>query len=103
LPLISTFGFAADQKPIGFWYESATPENQDNLKNILVDPFNAAHPEDALSIDFRGNDVDKQLRVAMLSGTGPDIVFTAGPSYVASMAQAGQLLDLSDYARLRTY
>jgi raffinose/stachyose/melibiose transport system substrate-binding protein len=99
LPLMSRFGFAADPKPVGFWYESATPENQDNLKNILVDPFNAAHPEDVLSIDFRGNDVDKQLRVAMLSGTGPDIVFTAGPSYVASMAQAGQLLDLSDYAK----
>ena len=34
----------------------------------------------------------------MLSGTGPDIVYTAGPSYVASMAQAGQLLPLDDYA-----
>ncbi|MBN9195177.1 MAG: extracellular solute-binding protein, partial [Microbacterium sp.] len=34
-----------------------------------------------------------------LSGGGPDIVFTAGPSYVASMAQAGQLLSLDDYAQ----
>ena len=34
----------------------------------------------------------------MLSGSGPDIVYTAGPSYVASMAQAGQLLPLDDYA-----
>ena len=99
LPLLPRLAFAADQKPVAFWYESASPENQDNLKNLLIDPFNAAHPEDLLSIDFRGSDLDKQLRVAMLSGTGPDVVFTAGPSYVAAMAQAGQLLPLDDYAK----
>jgi len=98
LPLLPRLAFADDKKPITFWYESASPENQDNLKNILVDPFNAANPGDDLSIDFRGSDLDKQLRIAMLSGTGPDIVYTAGPSYVASMAQAGQLLPLDDYA-----
>lgn len=99
LPLLPRLAFAADQRPVSFWYESASPENQDNLKNLLIDPFNAAHPEDLLSIDFRGSDLDKQLRIAMLSGTGPDVVFTAGPSYVASMAQAGQLLPLDDYAK----
>lgn len=98
LPLLSRLAIAADKKPISFWYETAAPANQQQLKDILVDPFNAAHPEDDLSIDFRGEDLDKQLRIAMLSGAGPDIVFTAGPSYVASMAQAGQLLDLGDYA-----
>ncbi|ESY07284.1 ABC transporter substrate-binding protein [Mesorhizobium sp. RSR565B] len=98
LPLLPRLSFADDKKPVGFWYESASPENQDNLKTILIDPFNAAHPEDDLSIDFRGSDLDKQLRIAMLSGNGPDVVFTAGPSYVASMAQAGQLLPLDDYA-----
>lgn len=98
LPLLPRLSFAEDKKPVGFWYESASPENQDSLKTILIDPFNAAHPEDDLTIDFRGTDLDKQLRIAMLSGSGPDVVFTAGPSYVASMAQAGQLLPLDDYA-----
>ncbi|UVK43927.1 extracellular solute-binding protein [Mesorhizobium sp. AR07] len=98
LPLLPRLAFADDKKPVGFWYESASPENQDNLKTLLIDPFNAAHPQDDLSIDFRGSDLDKQLRIAMLSGSGPDVVFTAGPSYVASMAQAGQLLPLDDYA-----
>lgn len=98
LPLMPRFAAAADGKPVSFWYESASPDNQTNLQTLLVDPFNTAHPEDMLSIDFRGSDLDKQLRVAMLSGTGPDIVFTAGPSYVAAMAQAGQLLPLDDYA-----
>ena len=56
-------------------------------------------PDDELTIDFRGSELDKQLRVAMLSGSGPDVVYTAGPSYVAAMAQAGQLLPLDDYAQ----
>ncbi|TIP13268.1 ABC transporter substrate-binding protein [Mesorhizobium sp.] len=98
LPLLPRLAFAEDKEPVGFWYESASPENQDNLKTLLVDPFNTAHPQDDLSIDFRGSDLDKQLRIAMLSGSGPDVVYTAGPSYVASMAQAGQLLPLDDYA-----
>src|ERR1700752_1986149 len=90
---------ADDKKPIIWWYEAAAPENQENLRNLLVKAFNDAHPDEELSIDFRGAELDKQLRIAMLSGSGPDIVFTAGPSYVASMAQAGQLLALDDYAQ----
>lgn len=98
IPLMPRLGFAADQKQISFWYESASPENQEALQKLLVEPFNAAHPDQLLSVDVRGSDLDKQLRVAMLSGTGPDVVFTAGPSYVAAMAEAGQLLALDDYA-----
>lgn len=89
---------AQDKKPITWWYETATPENQQNLQTVLVDPFNAAHPDQSLSIDYRGTELDKQLRIALLSGAGPDIVYTAGPSYVAGMARAGQLLPLDDYA-----
>lgn len=96
--LMSSTSLAQDKKPITWWYESAAPENQENLQNLLVNVFNEAHPDEELSIDFRGQELDKQLRVALLSGSGPDIVYTAGPSYVATMAQAGQLLPLDDYA-----
>jgi raffinose/stachyose/melibiose transport system substrate-binding protein len=96
--LMSSTAFGADKKAISWWYESASPENQQNLQDLLVTPFNTAHADEELSIDFRGADLDKQLRVAMLSGNGPDIVYTPGPSYVASMAQAGQLLALDDYS-----
>ncbi|MBW8728390.1 MAG: carbohydrate ABC transporter substrate-binding protein [Inquilinus limosus] len=89
---------AQDRKPISWWYETITPENRDLLQSMLVEPFNAAHPDQELSVDIRGTELDKQLRVALLSGSGPDIVYTAGPSYVAAMAQAGQLLPLDDYA-----
>lgn len=87
-----------DAQPVTWWYELASPANQENLQTIVVSPFNEAQDQHELSIDFRGNELDKQLRVALLSGSGPDIVYTPGPSYVASMAQAGQLLPLDDYA-----
>ncbi|MGH7005036.1 MAG: ABC transporter substrate-binding protein, partial [Alphaproteobacteria bacterium] len=89
---------AQEKAPVSWWYETATPQNQKNLQDLLVKPFNEAHAGYRLAIDFRGSELDKQLRVAMLSGSGPDIVYTAGPSYVAAMAQAGQLLPLDDYA-----
>lgn len=89
---------AQDGKTVTWWYESANPEQQQHIKNLIVDAFNAAHPEFALTIDYRGSELDKQLRVAMLSGSGPDVVYTAGPSYVAPMAQAGQLLSLDPFA-----
>jgi raffinose/stachyose/melibiose transport system substrate-binding protein len=96
--LLASTAFSQDKKPISWWYETAGPENQEYLKTILVDPFNAANPAYELTIDYRGAELDKQMRVAMLAGSGPDVVYTAGPSYVASMAQAGQLLPLDDYA-----
>jgi raffinose/stachyose/melibiose transport system substrate-binding protein len=98
LVLAATAALAQDKAPISWWYEQASPANQENLKTLLVDPFNAANTGDNLTIDYRGSELDKQLRVAMLSGSGPDVVYTPGPSYVASMAQAGQLLPLDDYA-----
>jgi raffinose/stachyose/melibiose transport system substrate-binding protein len=97
--LMSSTALSQTKKPITWWYETANPENQEFLKTLLIDPFNAGHPDEELSIDYRGSELDKQLRVAMLSGSGPDVVYTAGPSYVASMAQAGQLLPLDDYAK----
>lgn len=96
--LVSGTALAQDKKPISWWYETAAPENQENLQNLLVNVFNEANQSEELSIDFRGAELDKQLRVALLSGSGPDVVYTAGPSYVASMARAGQLLPLDDYA-----
>ena len=38
-------------------------------------------------------------RTALAGGAGPDIVGTPGPSFAMSLALAGQLLDLDDYAK----
>jgi raffinose/stachyose/melibiose transport system substrate-binding protein len=87
----------AEGKRITWWYESADPKQQGFIKSGIIEPFNAANPDFNLTIDYRGTELDKQMRVALLSGNGPDIVYTAGPTYVAPMARAGQLLALDDY------
>jgi raffinose/stachyose/melibiose transport system substrate-binding protein len=99
LPVIPRLAFGDDKKPISFWYEAASADQQQQVEKLLVAPFNAAHPEDDLSVDFRGADLDKQLRIAMLSGSGPDIVYTGGPAFIAAEASAGQLLDLGPLAQ----
>lgn len=98
LALSSVPVFAQDKLPVTWWYEQAAPDNQGFLEEFVIKAFNESNAEHELSIDFRGSGLDRQLRMALLSGTGPDIVFTPGPSYVASMALAGQLLPLNDYA-----
>ncbi|PCI87618.1 MAG: ABC transporter substrate-binding protein [Hyphomicrobiales bacterium] len=89
---------ALAQEPVTWWYEAANPEQQAALGEFMIDKFNAANPEHVLTIDYRGNELDRQLRIALLSGTGPDVVNTPGPSFVATMARAGQLMPLDDIA-----
>lgn len=95
---LGTIQVASAQERVSWWYEQATPDQQKLIAQNIIDPFNKAHPAYNLIVDYRGNELDKQLRVAMLSGNGPDVVYTAGPSYVAPMAQSGQLMPLDDYA-----
>jgi raffinose/stachyose/melibiose transport system substrate-binding protein len=96
--LVGTAQTAVSQERVSWWYEQATPDQQKLIQHNIIEPYNKANPDYALSVDYRGNELDKQLRVAMLSGNGPDVVYTAGPSYVAPMAQSGQLMALDDYA-----
>ena len=81
-----------------WWFEAANPDQRKWLNQLMEVPFETMYPEYDLSIDYRGNTLDQQLRVALLSGSGPDIVQTPGPGYLATMVQAGQLMSLDKYA-----
>ncbi len=87
----------AHAQPISWWYQrGANPEQQRALQRDLLDPFNEAHPDTPVKIEFRGATADRQIRMALLSGHGPDIVMTPGPTYLAPLARAGQLLPMDD-------
>ncbi len=89
---------AAAGGPISLWYQrGGTPEQQRTLQRDLVDPFNAAHPDSKLTLDVRSTGGDKQIRMAVLSGRGPDVVMTPGPSYTLSLIESGHLLPLDPY------
>src|SRR5882757_3396964 len=84
--------------PISLWYQrGGTPEQQRVLQKDLVAPFNAANPGSPLTLDVRSSGGDRQIRMAVLAGKGPDIVMTPGPSYALSLIQSGHLLPLDAY------
>ena len=84
--------------PVVLWYQrGANPDQQRILTKDLVEPFNAAHPKNPLTIDFRPpNTADKQIRMAVVAGKGPDIVMTPGPSTTLALVQSDHLLPLDD-------
>lgn len=87
--------------PITLWYQrGGNPEQQRILQKDLVAPFNAAHPTTPLTLDVReSSNGDKQIRMAVISGKGPDIVMTPGPSTTLALVQSNRLLPLDDYIK----
>jgi raffinose/stachyose/melibiose transport system substrate-binding protein len=75
--------------PITLWYQrGGNPEQQRILQKDLVEPFNAAHPTTPLTLDvLAGGSGDKKIRMAVISGKGPDIVMTPGPSTTLALVQ----------------
>jgi len=97
VPATTPSAFAGD--PIALWYQrGATPDQQRILQKDLVDPFNAADPGSPLTLDVKsGGAGDKQIRMAVLAGRGPDIVMTPGPTYALPLIESGHLLPLDGY------
>jgi raffinose/stachyose/melibiose transport system substrate-binding protein len=90
---------AADAKKVVWWYGRADPNAQAAMRRDIVDAFNASQDRYALSLEVRGADIDKFLRVALVAGSGPDIVSTSGPTYLVPLAAANQLKPLDDEAK----
>jgi raffinose/stachyose/melibiose transport system substrate-binding protein len=87
--------------PITLWYQrGGNPDQQRILQKDLVEPFNAAHPTTPLRLDvLAGGTGDKKIRMAVISGKGPDIVMTPGPSTTLALVQSGHLLPLDHYIK----
>src|ERR1700757_5000617 len=99
--MLATLSPAAADGPVSLWYQrGGTPEQQRILQRDLVEPFNAAHPTTPLSLDVLPiRNGDKQIRIAVVSGKGPDIVMTPGPSTTLALVQSGHLLPLDGYIK----
>jgi raffinose/stachyose/melibiose transport system substrate-binding protein len=89
---------ALAREPVTIWFWGAPPNLQEAFAKVLIEPFNASQDKYELQIEFR-NTVDNDVRVAVLAGEGPDLVYTSGPSYIAPFAKAGKLEPLDAYAK----
>jgi len=92
-------GAAAEDVTLTMWLGvgSAGSEQAECVINNILEPYNAKTPGVKVEGVLQANSWDA-TRTAVAGGGGPDVVTTPGPSFVFEMAQAGQLLPLSDYA-----
>lgn len=91
-------GAALARQPITMWFWGATPDYRRALDEALVKPFNASQSKYQLVIEYRRS-VDNDVRVALMGGNGPDLVYTSGPSDVLTLARAGKLESLDGFAK----
>ncbi|QQA41764.1 ABC transporter substrate-binding protein [Pelagovum pacificum] len=97
LALVAGAASAQDRQTITMWFWGASPEYREALDAALTQPFNESQDEYELVIEYR-NTVDNDVRVSVMAGQGPDLVYTSGPSDVTPLARAGMLEPMEGYA-----
>ena len=95
--IFSLVSFNAFAKTTVTWWGETNADRDPVFQAKLVDAFNASQNEIELVMEFKEglNDI---LRTAMLSGEGPDIVETPGPSYVKEYQEAGLIASMQGYS-----
>ena len=95
--IFSLFSYGTFAKTTVTWWAETNADRDPVFQAKLVDAFNASQNEIELVMEFKEglNDI---LRTAMLSGEGPDIVETPGPSYVKEYQEAGLLQSMEGYS-----
>jgi raffinose/stachyose/melibiose transport system substrate-binding protein len=83
------------------------PENtqRDYYLDHFVAAFNKSTDGSPLSLTIRGDDdsLQRLQRTAIASGSGPDLVFTAGPSYGLEFVNAERFVPLDTYAEANNW
>ncbi len=91
-------GDAAELAEISMWFNSTGgTETAECIIANVIDPFNASNAGIQVEATLQANNWDA-TRTALAGGGGPDVVTTPGPSFAFELAEAGNLVPLSDYA-----
>ena len=80
---------------ITWWAEGSAVRDPDVI-DVIENRFNAQHDDIELDIVFK-EEVTETTRTALLSGTGPDIFESPGPSYIKMLQDAGFVQSLDKY------
>ena len=93
----SLMSFGTIAKTTVTWWGETNADRDPVFIEKLVKSFNESQDEVELVMEFKEslNDV---VRTAMLSGEGPDIVETPGPSYVKEYQEAGLIASMQGYS-----
>lgn len=97
--LMGTAAMAAAQETVEltFWHQYT----DNTVMDDVCAAFNESHPGIKVNpVAFKTQDINKTLRMALTSGTGPDLFYyDSGPGYLGAMASAGLLMDLTEAAQ----
>jgi raffinose/stachyose/melibiose transport system substrate-binding protein len=89
---------AQDNVEIQMWFDTTGgAETAECIIANAIDPFNALGAGVTVDATMQANNWDA-VRTSIAGGAGPDVVGTPGPSFVALLAQAGQLVPLDEFA-----
>ncbi|MDO4272184.1 MAG: ABC transporter substrate-binding protein [Eubacteriales bacterium] len=83
---------AAEKPVITVWCESANTSMSDYMEAFESDEF------DVDIVYYSSEDLKNQVRIALASGEGPDIMAANTGEFFDSIMQAGQALELDSYA-----
>lgn len=80
-----------------FWHQYT----DNTVMDDVCAAFNESHPGIHVTpVAFKTQDINKTLRMALTSGTGPDLFYyDSGPGYLGALAEAGLLMDLTEAAQ----
>jgi len=88
---------AEDRKTISMWFWGANENQKAAFQAALIDVYNSSQNEYELVIEYR-NTVDNDIPVALSASSGPDIIYTSGPSFCNVYVTEDKLVDLTPYA-----
>ncbi len=86
---------AQDVTTVTWWTEEYV--DVEALNTLLVEPFQAAHPDIRLEITPQSG-LDDAVRTAFTAGSAPDILQTPGASFIGEYVNAGLIYPLTDAA-----
>ena len=99
MALLSTLGIvgAGAQEGVTVTWWTETNSMPSNIQEVLVDPFNEAHPGITLEV-LPQESLNETLRVAIQGGEAPDILQTPGANFISEFVDAGLVMPLDEAA-----
>lgn len=90
---------------LSLWLTFTDNNQRDYYEQHFVARFNQQHTSVPLALTIRGDDdaLQRLQRTAIASGSGPDLVYTAGPSYGLEFVNAERFVSLDSYAEKHSW
>jgi raffinose/stachyose/melibiose transport system substrate-binding protein len=87
----------AEPKELTFWITDFNQQQFADFNKIVVEGFNRSQSDYAVKASLI-QQYDRELKLALSAGKGPDILFTEGPSYLVQYGKNGLVIPLDNYA-----